>query len=261
AAAGPRAAAMGPPSPERGRAPFAQGALRYPASAYPDDILRALAAKPPEVSPLSAFYDVLLSSGVRTALAKPVQLTLHYSTAADPSKLNLYWYNEAANAYVLQQDVGGAPPVKDASNRTFTVNVDHFSTFVLFETGVAVISGNAFAGSQLEAFNFPNPFDLGVKAVTPIHGNPGDLAFQSVRGTMIRVAVPPGTRGAGRLHIFNVAGERVRTMELGELSGGQFYYQGWDGRNDAGRDSASGVYIGQVKVGGNSAFFKMALIK
>ena len=76
-----------------------------------------------------------------------------------------------------------------------------------------------------------------------------------------RVAVPPGTRGAGRLHIFNVAGERVRTMELGELSGGQFYYQGWDGRNDAGRDSASGVYIGQVKVGGNSAFFKMALIK
>jgi hypothetical protein len=236
-------------------------ALRYGAASYPQNLRRALAAVPPDVRPLSAFYDLLLPLGVRAALARPAQLTVQYSTGADPSKLNLYWYNPAANAYVLQQDVTGASPVIDAANRTYTLNVGHFSTFVLFENGAAVISGDGFHGGQIEAFNFPNPFDLQVKSVTPIHGDSGHASFQNVRGTMIRIAVPPGVQGEGRIHIFNVAGERVRTLEMGALTGGQFYYEAWDGRNDSGRDVASGVYVGQVKIGGKSQFFKMALIK
>lgn len=232
-------------------------ALRHGPGAYPPDMLEAMAATPPQVNPWSAFYDVLLPLGVRTALAEPAQITLHYSTGTDPSGLNVYWYNSAANAYVLQQDVTGAAPVIDEANRTVTIHVNHFSTFVLFETGVAVISGAAFPGGQIEAFNFPNPFDLSVKTVTPIHGIPA----QTVRGTMIRFALPADAAGDGVIHIFNVIGEKVRTIDLGNLAGGQYYYQAWDGRNDSGRDAASGVYIGQVKVGGKSAFFKMALIK
>jgi hypothetical protein len=232
-------------------------ALRHNPAAYPADLIRAMAAKPPNLSPFSSFYDVLLPQGVRTALARPAQITLHYSSGTDPAGLNVYWYNPAANAYVLEQDVTGAARVVDTVNRTITIHVDHFSTFVLFQTGVSLISGNSFGGDSIEAFNFPNPFDLSVKTVTPIHGVPP----QSIRGTMIRLAVPLGSGGPAKVDIFNIAGERVRTLDLGTLSGGQFYYQPWDGRNSSGKDVASGVYIGQVKVGGKSAFIKMALIK
>lgn len=232
-------------------------ALRFAPSAYPSDLFQAMASKPPEVSPLSAFYDVLLPLGVRTALAQPAQMTISYSTSADPQSLNLYWYNPAANAYILQQDVTGAVPVIDRANHTITLSVNHFSTFVLFNTGVAVISGAGFTGKDIEAFNFPNPFDLTVKSVTPSHG----VAAQSLRGTMVRFALPVDVSGEGSLRIFNVAGEKVRSISLGTLTGGSYFYQPWDGRNDSGRDVASGVYIGQIKVGSRSTFFKMAVVK
>ncbi|HBL15751.1 MAG: hypothetical protein A2X36_13355 [Elusimicrobia bacterium GWA2_69_24] len=234
--------------------------LRFAPAAYPPQLLRALAASPPEVTPLSAYYDVMLPAGVRTVLAKPAELALSYSTGVDPAKLNVYWYNPAANAYILQQDAYGAAPVVDAVARTLTLRVGHFSTFVLFDAGAAAISGNSFSGGDLEAFNFPNPFDLSEKTVQTIHGSAGG-PNHTVRGTLIRISVPPDLAGGAVIHIFNVAGERVRSLDLGSLAGGRYYYQPWDGRNDAGRDAASGVYIGQVRVGGRSAFFKMAVIK
>lgn len=235
-------------------------ALRFDPAAYPSDLLRAMAAAPPSVPPFSPFYDVLLPLGVRTALARPVPLTVAYSSGTDPAALNLYWYNEAANAYVLQQDVTGAAPVIDRVNRTITVNVNHFSTFVLFQAAAAVIGGNAFVGGDIEAFNFPNPFDLREKSVSAIHGGACQPSC-TVRGTMIRFSLPLDASGDSSVRIFNVAGERVRTLDLGSLTGGRYYYHPWDGRNDAGRDVASGVYIGELRVGGRRTTFKMALIK
>lgn len=234
-----------------------RGALRFSADAYPADLVRAMAATPPDVRPAGPYYDVTVSSGFGSRLAKPARLTLGYTAGADSSRLNVYWYNEAANAFVLQQDVTGAPVELDSLNRTVSLSVDHFSTFVLFDAAAAVISGNAYGGGELSAYNFPNPFDLGLKTVTPIHG----AAVQAVRGTLVRIAVPSGMGGDGRLMVFSAAGERVRTIDLGQLQGGRSYYQAWDGANDAGRDVASGLYIGQAKVGGRSAFFKMAVLK
>ncbi|MFA5140017.1 MAG: FlgD immunoglobulin-like domain containing protein [Elusimicrobiota bacterium] len=232
-------------------------ALRYAPSAYPEDMIQAFAASPPTASPLSAFYDIMLPLGVRTVLSRPAQISLQYEAGADPGRLNVYWYNPAANAYILQQDVTGAGAAVDSVNRTVTINVDHLSTFVLFDAAVAAIAGNAFAGGDIEAFNFPNPFDLSAKAVTPIHG----AAVQTVRGTLIRFTLPAQMSGEGSLRIYDVTGARVRTLALGALVGGLYYYQEWDGRNDSGRDVGSGVYIGQIQVGGRSAFFKMAVIK
>src|SRR5205814_1378569 len=83
----------------------------------------------------------------------------------------------------------------------------------------------------------------------------------TVRGTMIRFSLPADVSGDGSIRIYNTAGQIVRTLSLGTLTGGNFFYEPWDGRNDSGRDVASGVYIGQVKVGSRSKFFKMALIK
>ncbi|MBI4422521.1 MAG: hypothetical protein HY554_02270 [Elusimicrobia bacterium] len=231
--------------------------LRYRPSAYPAGLVGAMAATPPAVAPRSAFYDVSLPLGVRSYLTRPVELCVGYQEGVDPAGLNLYWYNQAANAYVLQQDATGAPPRVDAASRARCSHVDHFSTFVLFNSGVSAISGSGFAGSEIEAFAFPNPFDLSVKTVEPIHG----LGAQTIRGTMLRFALPSSASGGGRLEIYNVLGERVRSFDLGELAGGSYYYQPWDGRNDAGVDVASGVYLGHVTAGGRSKTFRLAVIK
>ena len=235
--------------------------LRYGPQSYPSEILAAAAAVPPTVNPLSSFYNIFLPLGVSSALSKPAQLTVAYSTGTDPTTLNLYWYNPAANAYVLTQDVTGAPPVIDTINHTITLNVAHFSTYVLFNSAQAVITGGGGAGA-LQAGNFPNPFDLGAKLVTPLHAGAGSCSPNcTINGTMISVSVPPNLSGEATVQIFNVAGTRVRTVNFGSVQGGTFYYQNWDGTNDAGTAVASGVYIGELKVGSQTTFFKMAIIK
>ncbi len=240
--------------------PSASGHRGPSLAALPPSLAAAAAALPPGLTPSGPFYDVLLPAGVRPALIKPAQLTLGYAAGADPSALNVYWYNPAANAYVLQQDVTGAAPRVDPVNRTVTLNVDHFSTYALFPAAAAVITGAVFGGSDIDAFNFPNPFDLNVKTVQKIHGG-GASAGSTIRGTMLRFALPEDVSGPASIRIFGVTGQRVRTIDLGELSGGQYYYQEWDGRNDAGLDAASGVYFAEIKVGSRSKFVKMALIK
>jgi hypothetical protein len=216
----------------------------------------ALGAPPANVA--SPFYDVTLPGGAPAVLLRPAELTLVYSTAvADPSLLHVYWYNPASRTYVLQPDALGGPLVVDTSARTVKVHVPHFSTYVLLDASLGSIGGSAFAGGEIEAFNFPNPFDLSVKTVSTIHG----AGTISVRGTMIRVGVPAGLSGAGTFRVFDVTGRLVRTMDLGSLSGGQVYYQGWDGRNDFGLDVASGLYLGQVEVGGRRKTFKLAVLK
>ena len=218
----------------------------------------AFAALAPPASAASALYDVSLPAGIPTGLARPASLSLAYSTAvADPSTLNLYWYNPAAATYVLSPDVLGGAPVVDAVARTVTVRVNHFSTYVLLNSAAGAIGGSPFAGGELDAYNFPNPFDLSVKTVTTIHGG----GTPTIRGTLVRVSVPPGLSGSGTLKIFDITGRLLRTLDLGSLAGGQVYYQNWDGRNDFGRDVASGLYLAVVEVGGKRKIWKMAVLK
>jgi hypothetical protein len=218
----------------------------------------AYAAGAPPAPLAGSFYDVSLPPGVPTVLARPAELTLAYSTSvADSSRLHAYWYNPAAGAYILQPDALGAPLTVDSSARTVTLRVNHFSTYVLLDSAAGVIGGSPFAGGDLDAYNFPNPFDLSVKTVTTIHGG----GSPSVRGTLVRVAVPTGLSGGGTFRVFEITGRLIRTVDLGALSGGQVYYQAWDGRNDAGVDVASGLYLGQVEVGGRRKTFKMAVLK
>lgn len=240
------------------RSPANLGGSRTGTAALPSSLSAAAAALPPEVAPASAFFDILLPPGVPTMLARPATLTLSYTTATvNPAGLNLYWYNPASNSYILQPDAFGGAPVVDPQARTVTTRVNHFSTFVLLDASAGAIGGAVFSGGDIEAYNFPNPFDLQVKTVTTIHG----AGSQSVRGTMVRVSLPPGLSGTGTFRVFDATGRKLREISLGGLSGGQTYYQGWDGRNDSGRDVASGLYIGMVEIGGKRKTFKMAVIK
>jgi hypothetical protein len=171
----------------------------------------AFAAAAPPATIAGPFYDVSLAGGVATSLTRPASLTLSYSTAVtDVSRLNVYWYNPAARSYVLQNDVLGLPLTIDQSARTVTLRVNHFSTYVLLDLSAGSISGSAFSGGELEAYNFPNPFDLSIKTVTTIHGG----GTPSVRGTLIRVSVPSGISGVGTLRVFDVTGRLVRTIDF-----------------------------------------------
>jgi hypothetical protein len=86
--------------------------------------------------------------------------------------------------------------------------------------------------------NFPNPF------------NPS---------TTIPVAVPHTAELA--VTIYNILGEEVRTVFQGTKEAGR-YWVTWDGRNDAGRTVASGVYIVRLSAAeGVSVVKKMMMLK
>ncbi|MFA6111487.1 MAG: FG-GAP-like repeat-containing protein [Candidatus Latescibacterota bacterium] len=73
--------------------------------------------------------------------------------------------------------------------------------------------------------NYPNPF------------NPG---------TAIPLSLPTG--GVVRVEILNLAGQRVRQVQRGNLTAGRHELQ-WDGRDDAGQPVASGVYLCRARMG------------
>jgi flagellar hook assembly protein FlgD len=67
--------------------------------------------------------------------------------------------------------------------------------------------------------NFPNPFNL---------------------STQIQYAIPEKTRG--KIVIYNLLGQKVRTFDLGERAPGR-YTMTWDGKNEVGTVVSSGVYF------------------
>lgn len=71
------------------------------------------------------------------------------------------------------------------------------------------------------------------------------------------VNVPPSGPFDARLDILDGAGQRVRTIELRGLSPGTTSVV-WDGRNDAGRATAPGVYRVLLVVNGNRQAIKLA---
>lgn len=86
--------------------------------------------------------------------------------------------------------------------------------------------------------NYPNPF------------NPT---------TVIPFALP-GAGGDVRLHIYNLLGQRVRTLLNGPMAPG-FHTIVWNGRDDTGRQVAAGMYISELRTAEFRQTRKMALVK
>ncbi|OGR89558.1 MAG: hypothetical protein A2992_03930 [Elusimicrobia bacterium RIFCSPLOWO2_01_FULL_59_12] len=149
----------------------------------------------------------------------------------------------------------------DTSNHTISVGVSHFSTFVVIQSNQPVIQvdGDASSTPDIEVFNFPNPFNLQSKTKTLNHG--GSTSDLTTDGTIIRYAIPAAMAGHAAIEIYTLVGEKVRSLNLGAPSTDTYNYVEWNGRNDAGNAVASGVYIGMLKVGSKTKFFKMAVIK
>ncbi|HEX9652446.1 MAG TPA: FlgD immunoglobulin-like domain containing protein [bacterium] len=88
--------------------------------------------------------------------------------------------------------------------------------------------------------NYPNPFNAGTVISFEI---PTALAHMNVH-----------------LAIYNLRGELVRELINRKLAAGDHQTR-WDGRNQAGRELASGIYLYRLQVGKMSAMRKLSLVK
>jgi hypothetical protein len=228
------------------------GARAYVSEAYA--AMGAASAATSFINPLSSFYSILLPAGVSHSLNSTAYITLNYDSDADPNLINVYYYNGVQ--YLLENTGRTVDPV----NHTITVGVNHSSTFVVLENNApVVITGASATGGDITVMNFPNPFDLNTKTLALAHGSGTDSV--TTGGTVIRYFVPASKTGMATIRIYDVVGHKVRTIQLGSPAGDSFGYVTWDGTNDAGRQVASGVYIGVLDVGGEKKFFKMAVLK
>ena len=101
-----------------------------------------------------------------------------------------------------------------------------------FTTGVGPTPA---AGLQLRAY--PNPF------------NPA-----------VRVSFVTPSRGHVNAVIYDAAGHAVKTLVSRTFEAGEHTVE-WDGRDDDGRDSASGVYFLRMRAGGHDATQKLVLLR
>lgn len=85
--------------------------------------------------------------------------------------------------------------------------------------------------------NFPNPFN-----------------------SQTRIGVALKASSAVTIDVFDVLGRKVKSIPAGKMSAGYHEFV-WNGRNDAGRDVSSGVYLLRMAVGGSAKFLKMLYLK
>ena len=115
------------------------------------------------------------------------------------------------------------------SSATFTVT-----------TGSVVAVDDVPAGVLLaDAHAAPNPF------------NPQTSLCFTLGGEARRDAL---------IDIYDASGRRVRTLLAGDLVPGA-QRVAWNGRDDAGRPLAGGVYLARVRIGGEQQTVKMSLVK
>ena len=107
-------------------------------------------------------------------------------------------------------------------------------------------SGNESAHSATASATLASAAPATAWNLNPAYPNPGPLAAP----VNIPIDVPPAGPGSAQLQIVDGGGRLVRRLDLsGLLSGSQTV--AWDGKNDAGRTAAPGVYTAWL-VGGDT---------
>ncbi len=109
-------------------------------------------------------------------------------------------------------------------------------------SGVTAVE-NRNASSIVQSFalkqNYPNPF------------NPT---------TTIEFVLNQGRFANVRLEVFNMLGQKIRTLYNGVLGAGTYKFQ-WNGRNDASAQVATGMYLYRLEVNGKAQVKQMLFIK
>ncbi|MCK4427032.1 MAG: carboxypeptidase regulatory-like domain-containing protein [candidate division Zixibacteria bacterium] len=135
------------------------------------------------------------------------------------------WYDDQTNP-------------EEADSVHVTMPSDHSGIDFYLTTAVETEDEIAQRPAEFELHqNYPNPF------------NPGTRIEYTLR-----------KRGHVTLHIYNVLGEKVKTL-LDQAQPAGFYQINWDGKNDSGKPVSSGLYFYKLEVDGFSQAKRMLLLK
>jgi hypothetical protein len=127
--------------------------------------------------------------------------------------------------------------------------------FRVLEMSAISDDGRVMAGYGKDPFDFQGlvqsfVVDLGGVAAAPDRPRAADLALIGIRpnpfnpATTIELSLVRA--GRIRLEVFDARGRLVRMVHDGQLGAG-FHSLPWDGRDDAGRAVASGVYYARAR--------------
>ena len=197
----------------------------------------------PELRPL------LLHNSVNWLLAREP------GTAAVAGSVTLQGAAESGGVLVqLVPDGGATFTAADGSFRIERVRAGSYSLraahpeWVEAGVSVAVAEGEELTGIVLSLL--PGvPAALRLHAVYPNPFNPETtVAFDLPRDARVELAV------------FDPRGRRVKVLVAGDLPFG-YHRENWDGRDDAGRTCASGVYFARLKTEGRDLTRKMTLLR
>lgn len=146
----------------------------------------------------------------------------------------------AAEGYVTGTYLANADPMPDLCTPPEVVNLARDWGDIFLRPSVTAVD-EEIDGSPISSFdlspNYPNPF------------NPR---------TTIEFAVP--RRAHVTLEVINLTGQHVASLLDGDLLPAKHHVE-WDGKNDAGRDVASGVYFYRLVTENQSAVRKMLLLR
>ncbi|GAB4335361.1 MAG: hypothetical protein Kow0037_15200 [Calditrichia bacterium] len=127
--------------------------------------------------------------------------------------------------------------------------------------GVETDAGVSFARGNQQLFkgDFYSVADISVEKLVPLqfqlHQNyPNPFNPE----TRIRFDLP--TEERVQLEIYNVLGQRVKTLVSGRVSAG-YHEVVWNGRNQQGRPVGSGIYVYRIQAGDHHAVKKMVFLK
>jgi hypothetical protein len=139
--------------------------------------------------------------------------------------------------------------VAGAATVALSTRLHVYSTFVgtVYFDDLDVEKISSTTGVKVAKANIPHIFDLSNNYPNPF--NPS---------TKINYSVP--TNGMVSLMVFNILGQRVRTLANAPMAAGQYSIT-WDGRNDAGSTLSSGVYFYRLQAGQMAIVKKMLLLK
>ncbi len=175
---------------------------------------------------------------------EPVQLVLPYkqslldSLGIDEDNLWMFFYSEGAYS------ADGITNVFiDTTVNKIYAEIIHFSDIVITDADRAATpvfdEGNAQPREHTLFSNYPNPFNPGTSIPFMIGGN---------------------AKTQVRLQIFNLLGQKVRTL-LNESRHPGFHTAFWDGKDETGKDLPSGIYISQLRTSGFRQNKTMLLLK
>jgi hypothetical protein len=115
--------------------------------------------------------------------------------------------------------------------------------------------------------NYPNPFNpaTSIQYTVGSPKDPSDSQIKTADGGLVLSEVEGLWTAVGfsthvTLKIYNILGQKVRTL-VDEPKGRGSYEVIWDGKDDLGRDVASGIYFYQLTAGDYKETKKMTLVR